>query len=213
MLVGYARVSTDDQSLELQTLALKEIGCEVIYSDQGISGADFSRPGLDQALRDLHSGDKLVVWRLDRLGRSLVHLVALLERLGKRNIKFQSITECIDTTSPGGRLIFHVMAALAEFERSLISERTKAGINAARRTGKRIGRPPRLSLEEILEAKSLIDNNHIIKKQLAERYKVHPRTLQRSLENKSEKSTNTKTITPNLISNKDRTVLPKLEPK
>lgn len=181
MLVGYARVSTDDQSLELQTLALKGIGCEVIYSDQGISGADFSRPGLDQALRDLHSGDKLVVWRLDRLGRSLVHLVALLERLGKRNIKFQSITECIDTTSPGGRLVFHVMAALAEFERSLISERTRAGIDAAKRTGKKIGRPPRLTIDQIQELKKLVQNNELTTKQLAERYKVHPRTLHRSL--------------------------------
>ncbi|HCK4348556.1 recombinase family protein [Pseudomonas aeruginosa] len=181
MLVGYARVSTDDQSLELQTLALKEIGCEVIYSDQGISGADLSRPGLDQALRDLQSGDKLVVWRLDRLGRSLVHLVALLERLGKRNIKFQSITECIDTTSPGGRLIFHVMAALAEFERSLISERTRAGIDAAKRTGKKIGRPPRLTTDQLQELKKLIQNNELTTKELAERYKVHPRTLHRSL--------------------------------
>ncbi|MCS7592033.1 recombinase family protein [Pseudomonas aeruginosa] len=181
MIVGYARVSTDDQSLELQTLALKDIGCDVIYTDQGVSGAEISRPGLDQALSTLKAGDKFIVWRLDRLGRSLVHLVSLLERLGRRNIRFHSITECIDTTSPGGRLIFHVMAALAEFERSLISERTKAGIAAAKRTGKQIGRPPRLNLEQIQELKSLIQAKELTTQQLADRYKVHPRTLFRSL--------------------------------
>jgi len=158
MIVGYARVSTDEQSLEMQTLALKQAGCDAIYTDHGVSGIEKTRQGLGRALNRLQAGDKLVVWRLDRLGRSLVHLVGLLERLGKRNIKFHSVTECIDTSSPGGRLIFHVMAALAEFERSLISERTKAGMDAAKRTGKKFGRPPLLTQEQLYELRTLMQS-------------------------------------------------------
>jgi DNA invertase Pin-like site-specific DNA recombinase len=130
--IGYARVSTDEQNLSLQIDALKAVGCEKIFSDQGISGSLASRPNLNRALRTLRPGDKLVVWRLDRLGRSLVNLIQLLDQLGEKGVRFHSLNENIDTTSSGGRLVFHMMAALAEFERTLISERTRAGMAAAR---------------------------------------------------------------------------------
>ncbi|MBY8968830.1 recombinase family protein [Pseudomonas sp. P867] len=181
MMIGYARVSTEDQNLDLQTQALKLLGCDKIYSDYGVSGATSSRQGLDQALAYLKSGDKLVVWRLDRLGRSLANLVQLLETLGRRNIRFRSITEHIDTSSSGGRLVFHMMAALAEFERSLISERTRAGIAAARALGKPIGRPYLLSSEQVKRARSLIEDKNQTTRDVATLFSVHPRTLQRML--------------------------------
>ncbi|MCK6187376.1 MULTISPECIES: recombinase family protein [unclassified Pseudomonas] len=181
MLIGYARVSTEEQNLDLQTQALQKLGCDKIYSDFGVSGAKNSRQGLDQAMARLRSGDKLVVWRLDRLGRSLAHLVQLLEILGRRNIRFHSITEHIDTSSSGGRLVFHMMAALAEFERSLISERTRAGIAAARARGKPIGRPHLLSPEQVNRARSLIEKEHHTQREVAKLLRVHPRTLQRML--------------------------------
>ena len=140
-IIGYARVSTDDQNLSLQTRALDAAGCTRIFTDKGISGARGSRPGLNAALLALEKGDTLVVWRLDRLGRSLIHLVRLLDELGKKGIHFHSLTENLDTNSAGGRLIFHIMAALAEYERSLISERTKAGMQAAKARGVHVGRP------------------------------------------------------------------------
>lgn len=187
MLIGYARVSTEEQNLDLQTQALQKLGCDKIYSDFGVSGAKSSRKGLDQAMARLRSGDKLVVWRLDRLGRSLTHLVQLLETLGRRNIRFHSITEHIDTSSSGGRLVFHMMAALAEFERSLISERTRAGIAAARARGKPIGRPHLLSPEQVNRARSLLEKEHYTQREVATLLSVHPRTLQRMLTGKMRK--------------------------
>ena len=174
--IGYARVSTDEQNLDLQIQALKCAGCELIYTDSGISGSVRARPGLDKALRRLSAGDMLVVWRLDRLGRSLVHLVHLLEYLGNRHIRFKSICEYIDTSSSGGRLVFHMMAALAEFERSLISERTRAGMAAARARGKHLGRQPSLNVEQCREAKLLL-NQGVNIRNVADQFKVTPRTL------------------------------------
>lgn len=174
--IGYARVSTDEQNLDLQIQALKCAGCELIYTDSGISGSVRARPGLDKALRRLSAGDMLVVWRLDRLGRSLVHLVHLLENLGNRHIRFKSICEYIDTSSSGGRLVFHMMAALAEFERSLISERTRAGMAAARARGKHLGRQPSLNVEQCREAKLLL-NQGVNIRNVADQFKVTPRTL------------------------------------
>ncbi|CAG2162064.1 unnamed protein product [Oppiella nova] len=139
--VGYARVSTDCQKMDLQFDALKQAGCDRIFTDHGISGASNERPGLQQAMDILQPGDTLIVWRLDRLGRSLVQLVEHVSSLGNQGIEFKSLTESIDTASPGGKLLFHMIAALAEFERSLISERTKAGMAAAKLRGKHIGRP------------------------------------------------------------------------
>jgi DNA invertase Pin-like site-specific DNA recombinase len=131
MLIGYARISTDDQNLNLQTDALLSAGCEKIYSDR-ISGPKALRPGLSLALEVARTGDVLVVWRLDRLGRSLKDLIETMETLDKRGIGLSSLQESITTTNNSGRLIFHLFGALAEFERNLISERTTAGLIAAR---------------------------------------------------------------------------------
>lgn len=181
MIIGYARVSTEDQCLDLQIQALTQIGCERIYRDHGMSGGTQSRPGLNRALKALKKGDTLVVWRLDRLGRSLANMIRILEQLGKNQIAFRSITECIDTDSSGGRLIFHVMAALAEFERTLISERTRAGIAAAKVRGARFGRRPLLSDEQIRTAGGMMAKENSSLKELAASLGVHPRTLQRGL--------------------------------
>jgi DNA invertase Pin-like site-specific DNA recombinase len=140
MLFGYARVSTTDQSLNLQKDALKAAGCRRIFSDIA-SGAKAKRPGLDDVLQHCQSGDTLVVWKLDRLGRSLSHLVETVKDLVARGVGFQSLQEKIDTTTSGGKLIFHIFASLAEFERDIIRERTNAGLSAARARGRKGGRP------------------------------------------------------------------------
>jgi DNA invertase Pin-like site-specific DNA recombinase len=144
MLIGYARVSTDDQHLDLQRDALEKAGCEKIYTDQQ-SGASTDRLGLAVVLEMARRDDTLVVWRLDRLGRSLKHLIHLVEKLDQRGIGLRSLRENIDTTTSGGRLVFHLFGALAEFERSVIRERTQAGLSAARARGRQGGRPKRLS--------------------------------------------------------------------
>src|SRR3712207_8125746 len=140
MLIGYARVSTIDQTLNLQNDALEKAGCSKIFTDT-ISGAKTERPGLEQALAYVRTGDTLVVWRLDRLGRSLKHLIETITALHERQIGFKSITENVDTTTSGGKLVFHIFGALAEFERDIIKERTHAGLQAARVRGKKGGRP------------------------------------------------------------------------
>ena len=144
MYIGYARVSTSEQTLALQQDALQAAQCTLTFTDT-ISGITTERPGLDQALSHLRAGDTLVVWRLDRLGRSLQQLIETVNRLQARGIGLKSLTESIDTTTPGGVLIFHVFGALAQFERDLIRERTKAGLTAARARGKQGGRPKALS--------------------------------------------------------------------
>ncbi|WP_428409091.1 recombinase family protein [Hyphococcus sp.] len=141
MRIGYARISTIEQNLNLQRDALKAAGCALVYQDEGVSGAKKQRPGLESALERLQSGDELVVWKLDRLGRSMRHLIELTEWLEQEGIGFRSLVDAIDTSTSGGRLYFHLMGAFAEFERNLISERTKAGMAAARARGARIGRP------------------------------------------------------------------------
>src|SRR3954451_16563750 len=140
MLIGYARVSTNDQTLDLQKDALTKAGCEKIFTDT-VSGSTTERKGLDQALTQLRAGDTLTVWRLDRLGRSLPHLIETITSLEKEGIGFKSLTENIDTTTSGGKLIFHIFGALAEFERNLVRERTVAGLEAARARGRLGGRP------------------------------------------------------------------------
>jgi DNA invertase Pin-like site-specific DNA recombinase len=144
MLIGYARVSTHEQNLDLQRDALKSAGCEKIFVDE-VSGAVTARPGLQQAMDALRSGDVLVVWRLDRLGRSLRNLIELVAQLDEKKVGFRSLQESMDTSSSGGKLIFHVFGALAEFERNLIRERTVAGLTAARARGRKGGRPKRLN--------------------------------------------------------------------
>jgi DNA invertase Pin-like site-specific DNA recombinase len=143
MKIGYARVSTDDQNLDLQRDALRRAGCKKIIEDKA-SGGKVRRDGLERVLDHLRKGDVLAVWRLDRLGRSLKHLIELMGELEGQGIGFQSTTEAIDTTTPGGKLVFHIFAALAEFERNLIRERTMAGLQAARARGRKGGRKPKL---------------------------------------------------------------------
>ncbi|WP_081053686.1 recombinase family protein [Burkholderia territorii] len=180
MKIGYARVSTDEQHLDLQIAALRSYGCDQIYSDKGISGACFERPGLTDALRQATEGSTLVVWRLDRLGRSLAHLITVIAQLSSDNVQFASITETIDTNTPVGRFTFHMIAALAEFERSLISERTRAGLASARQRGSRIGRPPVLGVVERQHALALLGTH--TEAQVADILKIHIRTLRRSLD-------------------------------
>lgn len=177
--IGYARVSTYEQNLDLQLAALQAAGCCEIFTDHGISGASFDRPGLAALLAALKPSDMLVVWRLDRLGRSLVELVRLVSELGTRQIEFRSLNEAIDTSSPGGRLLFHLLAAMAEFERSLISERTRAGMAAAHARGKHLGRQPALTIQQRDEARREIDKPGADITEIAKRYRVHPRTLLR----------------------------------
>lgn len=148
MQVGYERVSTDDQNLGLQRDALVAAGCNKFFSDK-ISGSKFDRPGLAECLNFLREGDVLVVWRLDRLGRSLKDLIGIVEDLEKRGIGFRSLQEAIDTTTSGGKLVFHLFGALAEFERNLIRERTIAGLQAARARGRKGGRKQKLTKQEI----------------------------------------------------------------
>ena len=178
MLIGYARVSTQDQTPELQLDALRGIGCEKIFTEKA-SGSQRDRPQLKAALDYVRSGDTLVVWKLDRLARSLKQLIETIEQLKERNIDFRSLTEAIDTATPGGRLIFHIFAALAEFERSLIQERTQAGLASARARGKRGGRPPALSPDDLLVAKALLRDHAISVEAVAKRLNVSPSTLYR----------------------------------
>lgn len=180
--IGYARVSTSDQNLDLQLLALRAAGCTRVHSDQGISGAEFDRPGLAAALKELRAGDMFIVWRLDRLGRSLVDLIRLVTELGERQVEFRTLTEAIDTSSPGGRLLFHMLGAMSEFERSLLSERTKAGMSAARARGSQIGRKRALTQAQQQEAREALAHDDMSLQVVAARYDVHPRTLLRNLD-------------------------------
>lgn len=157
MLIGYVRVSTNDQNTELQRNALECAGCELIFEDK-ISGTKSDRPGLKKLLRTLSAGDTLVVWKLDRLGRSMRHLVVLVEELRERGVNFRSLTDAIDTSTPMGRFFFHVMGALAEMERELIVERTRAGFAAARQEGRNGGRKPKLTVEQWEQAGRLIES-------------------------------------------------------
>lgn len=159
MNVGYARVSTRDQFLYMQEDALKNANCEEIYRDIA-SGAKTDRPGLDEALNYLREGDTLVVWKLDRLGRSIQHLIQTVKALSDRKIGFRSLQENIDTTTSGGKLIFHIFSALAEFERDLIKERTEAGLKAARARGRMGGRPPALDNRQISKMMKMYEDGN-----------------------------------------------------
>src|SRR5919199_3217817 len=162
MYIGYARVSTEDQNLNLQRDALEKAGCEEIYTDQ-VSGTKARRPGLEQALSHLRAGDTLVVWRLDRLGRSLRHLIDTVTELQERGIGFKSLTESIDTTTSGGKLIFHIFGALAEFEREIIRERTNAGLASARARGRHGGPKHKLTPKQVAIARQLWDSHTPVK--------------------------------------------------
>ena len=155
MLIGYARVSTQDQNLELQREVLAKVGCRKLFEDK-ISGTRAERPGLAKALEMLREGDTLVVWKLDRLGRSVKQLVDLVSELQKRAVQFKSLTDAIDTGTPSGRFFFHVMASLAEMERELTVERTRAGLEVARQLGRTGGRRRKMTDSKIESAKKLL---------------------------------------------------------
>ncbi len=180
MLIGYARVSTDDQHLDLQHSALRDAGCEKIYDDRK-SGAGLDRQGLHQALDVVREGDVLVVWRLDRLARSLKDLITLSQRLEAAHVGLKSLQESIDTSNASGRLFFHIMGALGEFERNLIRERTRAGLDAARRRGRKGGRPRAMTGTDVAAAKALLCDPEITVKEVADRIGVSPATLYRYL--------------------------------
>jgi DNA invertase Pin-like site-specific DNA recombinase len=178
MLVGYARVSTTDQTLDLQRDGLTKAGCTRIFTDTA-SGAQTERKGLTEALAYVRPGDILGVWKLDRLGRSLKDLITRITELNDRTIGFQSLTEQIDTTTSGGKLIFHIFGALAEFERDIIKERTTAGLEAARARGKRGGRPKALSPEKIKLARRLYADTNTSVTEICKILGISRHTLQR----------------------------------
>ncbi len=180
MKIGYARVSTDEQNLDLQLDELKAAGCENIFIDKGVSGSIIEREGLSQAIDATGEGDTLVVWKLDRLGRSLGFLCGLIEDLGKEGAGFHSLTDGIDTSTSGGTLIFHVMGAMAQFERDLIRERTKAGMMAAKRRGKHVGRPRALSEGQIQHMNDLLNQGRT-QREVAELFGVSANTVGRVL--------------------------------
>jgi DNA invertase Pin-like site-specific DNA recombinase len=179
-LIGYARVSTTEQNAALQTDALRKAGCEQIFEDAA-SGAKTDRPGLAAALAFLRDGDVLAVWRLDRLGRSLPHLIETIGALETRGVGFRSLTESIDTTTPGGRLIFHVFGALGQFERDLIRERTKAGLTAAAARGRKGGRKPVVTADKLQRAREHIANGLNVR-EAATRLKIGKTALYAALQ-------------------------------
>lgn len=181
MRIGYARVSTNDQSISLQVDALSRFGCTEIFSDEGISGLSRQRPGLCQTLARLQPGDDLVIWKLDRLGRSLSDLIKVVSRLERRGVGLISVSEAIHTGSPGGILVFHIMAALAEFERALISERTKAGMMSARARGRHVGRPRKLDERQIAFAVRQVQGKGASIARTADRLGVSRATIYRAL--------------------------------
>ena len=179
MLLGYARVSTIDQNLELQIVALQKAGCEKIYQDQ-ISGTKTNRPGLNMALEVLRKNDTLVVWKLDRLGRTVKGLIDLVNFLHQKGIHFKSITDNVDTSTPSGRFFFHVMASLAQMERELMAERTKAGLAAAKAKGRVGGRRRKMTQSKIESAKQLLSSGSL-PRDVAENLGVSIPTLYRWL--------------------------------
>jgi DNA invertase Pin-like site-specific DNA recombinase len=180
MLIGYARVSTDEQNIDLQSDALGHAGCEQVFTDKA-SGARNDRPGLLEALSHLRKGDTLVVWRLDRLGRTMRGLVDFVQDLGRRDVDFRSLHDSIDTKTAAGRFFFHIMAALAEMERDLIRERTNAGLAAARARGRNGGRPPKLTLRQLEHARRLLDDRSTTVGEVAKSLGVDRSTLYRAL--------------------------------
>ncbi len=180
MLVGYCRVSTLDQNLNLQEDALRKAGCERLFSDVA-SGAQTTREGLAEALQFLRAGDTLVVWKLDRLGRSLTHLLEVVNSLETRQIGFRSLREAVDTTTSSGKLFFHIFGALAEFERDLIRERTQAGLAAARARGRRGGRPKVMTAKQVAMAVTLRQDPQTTVADICQTLSVSRATLYRYL--------------------------------
>lgn len=180
MIIGYARVSTQDQNHEYQIDALEKSGCEEIFHEK-VTGKLRERPELSHCLRTLRKGDTLVVWKLDRLARSLKDLVEIIQDLDKRQVNFQSLTEAIDTSSAGGRLVFHIFGALAEFEHNLIRERTMAGLAASRARGRKGGRRPIMSKTDVRNAAAMLYDPAMTKTEVSRHFGVTRTTLNASL--------------------------------
>jgi len=187
MLIGYARVSTNDQETAAQVAALKAAGCERIYREKA-SGGRWDRPELHRLLDQLRKGDVLVVWKLDRLSRSLRDVLAIMERLADTKAGFRSLTEAVDTTTPAGRMMMQMVGAFAEFERAMLRERTKAGLDAARRDGRIGGRPPKLSTQQQAEIQKMVLRGGKTAADAARLFKIHPSTVSRLLSRTSLES-------------------------
>jgi DNA invertase Pin-like site-specific DNA recombinase len=180
MLTGYARVSKDDQETAVQVTALKSAGCERIYREKA-SGGRWDRPELHRLLDNLRKDDVLVVWKLDRLSRSLRDVLMIMERLGEAKVGFRSLTEAIDTTTPAGRMMMQMVGAFAEFERAMLRERTKAGLEAAREEGRIGGRRPKLSPQQQAEIRKMVTRGDNTAAAAARLFKIHPATVSRLL--------------------------------
>ena len=190
MKIGYARVSTADQNLDLQMDALEAAGCKKIYSDRGVSGAKAERPGLDKALEHIRRKDTLVIWKLDRLGRSLSDLLSIVEYLKERGANFLSIQDGFDTSTASGKMVFSVIGAMAEYERNLIRERTMAGLKAARARGRMGGRPKVLSKSQVKVAIALANDSELTINEICEQIGCSRSTYYRQ-------------VAPNLLSQPD----------
>ncbi|MEM7547710.1 MAG: recombinase family protein [Pseudomonadota bacterium] len=182
--IGYARVSTKDQKLRMQRDALSAVNCDLIFEDHGVSGAKASRQGLDQLLEEICAGDTVIVFKLDRLGRSVLHLADLLVWFEKREIHFCSLSEGINTTTPGGKLVYHLFSAFAEFQRDVILENTLAGLEAARKRGTRLGRPRSIDTDRLLIAQKMIAQEGLTITETARRLRLSRPTLSRALSNR-----------------------------
>jgi DNA invertase Pin-like site-specific DNA recombinase len=180
MLIGYARVSTNDQDAAAQVAALKGAGCERIYREKA-SGGRWERPELRRLLDQLRKGDVLIVWKLDRLSRSLRDVLTIMERIAEANAGFRSLTEAVDTTTPAGRMMMHMVGAFAEFERAMLRERTKAGLESARRNGRIGGRRPKLSRQQQGEITRMVSRGEKTAADAARLFKIHPATVSRLL--------------------------------
>lgn len=179
-IFGYARVSTEDQSLDLQRDALRHAGCETVLEEKA-SGAKEDRSELRALLMAVREGDRVIVWKLDRLARSIKQLIETVEDLKARGVELVSLQEHIDTSSPGGQLVFHIFGALAEFEREMIRERTKAGLKAARARGRHGGRPKRMSRKDVITADTLLNAGRFTAGEVARRMGVSRSTLYRAM--------------------------------
>ena len=187
MLVGYARVSTDDQNTAAQVAALEAAGCERIFREKA-PGGRWDRPQFLRLLNQLRAGDVVVVWKLDRLSRSLRDVLTIMEQLGEAGAGFRSLTEAIDTTTPAGRMMMQMVGAFAEFERAMLRERTQAGVNAARQEGRVGGRRPKLSPQQQSEIRKMVSEGDKTAAAAARLFKVHPSTVSRLLERREPKA-------------------------
>lgn len=189
-IIGYARVSTQEQNLDLQLIALRAVGCEPIFEDLGVSATARRRPGFEQALAALKAGDVFVIWKMDRAFRSVISAARLLDEFESKDIRFKCLTEPIDTTTSAGRCMYHVRNAFSEMESSFIRERTVAGLDAARKRGVKLGRPRKLTSRQVEAIRCRLNQEpQVSRAQMARKFGVSPQTLSRALSNPPPKGT------------------------